>query len=640
METMKTPGVYIVEKSAFPNSVVPVATAVPAFIGHTQIAMNGTKSLLNVPFRITSMLEYNKYFGGGPQPEYLLSVENQKEIEGAIEKLEKKDNELENVDITKAINTIQNLQEEANNLISALEEKKPEGETTVIADRIIATVVILEDDVKTLEYDNIPSDVANIKTVADNVKELISQPDVAKLKANDIIITSKNIQVKINNIVPKLKNERKQLVEAVNTEIKKLYSVSESLWSISEAPTILNTLYYNIVLFFANGGGACYIVSVGDYSEAFTSEDCEAGLTPLTKEMEPTMLIIPEAVNLSFEEWKKTMEYALGHCDTMKNRVAILDIFEGYKPQNDPSGDVVKNFRENIGSISLDYAAAYYPWINASVVSESDIDTFNLTTESAKLLLTIMQYELGYKSIKKIEQTDNKENATGVEKADEVEPDYKLLNTLLQSSPFGALVRKEICKKINRLPVAAAMAGIYTKTDNTRGVWKAPANVSINKAVSPTVNLTNNAQEDLNVDIYGRSINAIRYFKGEGVKVWGARTLDGNSGDWRYINVRRTMIFLEESIKNAARAYVFEPNVASTWLNMKAMIENFLLGVWKPGGLAGASPEDAYSVHVGLGDTMTPEDILEGILRITVLVAISHPAEFIEITFQQQMQKS
>ena len=81
----------------------------------------------------------------------------------------------------------------------------------------------------------------------------------------------------------------------------------------------------------------------------------------------------------------------------------------------------MKNFRENIGSISLDYAAAYYPWINASVVSESDIDTFNLTTESATLLLTIMQYELGYKSSKKIEQTDNKENTTGVEKVDEVE---------------------------------------------------------------------------------------------------------------------------------------------------------------------------------------------------------------------------
>lgn len=116
--------------------------------------------------------------------------------------------------------------------------------------------------------------------------------------------------------------------------------------------------------------------------------------------------------------------------------------------------------------------------------------------------------------------------------------------------------------------------------------------------------------------------------------------MDGNSQDWRYINVRRTMIYLEQSVKNAARAYVFEPNDAGTWINMKCMIENFLRSVWKRGGLAGATPEDAFEVHVGLGDTMTGEDILEGILRITVLVAISRPAEFIEITFQQQMQKS
>ena len=211
---------------------------------------------------------------------------------------------------------------------------------------------------------------------------------------------------------------------------------------------------------------------------------------------------------------------------------------------------------------------------------------------------------------------------------------------LLPNSICGKEIMKVICQQINRLPVAVAMAGIYARTDDARGVWKAPANVSISRAVSPTVNLTDSMQENLNVDVLGRSINAIRYFKGDGIKVWGARTLDGNSLDWRYINVRRTMIFLEESIKNAAKAYVFEPNVASTWLNMKSMIENFLMGVWKQGGLAGASPEDAYSVHEGLGDTMTPEDILEGILRITILVAISRPAEFIEITFQQQMQKS
>lgn len=138
----------------------------------------------------------------------------------------------------------------------------------------------------------------------------------------------------------------------------------------------------------------------------------------------------------------------------------------------------------------------------------------------------------------------------------------------------------------------------------------------------------------------GKAVNAIRTFPGEGLKIWGARTMDGNSQDWRYINVRRTMIYLEQSVKNAARAYVFEPNDANTWINTKCMIENFLRSVWKRGGLAGATPEDAYEVHVGLGDTMTGNDILEGILRITVLVAISRPAEFIEITFQQQMQKS
>jgi phage tail sheath protein FI len=176
--------------------------------------------------------------------------------------------------------------------------------------------------------------------------------------------------------------------------------------------------------------------------------------------------------------------------------------------------------------------------------------------------------------------------------------------------------------------------------DNSKGVWKAPANVSIAAVVSPTVNISHEEQEDLNVPINGKSVNAIRFFTGEGIKVWGARTLDGNSLDWRYINVRRTMIMLEESVKNAAKAYVFEPNVAATWINMKSMISNFLNGIWKRGGLAGAVPDDAYSVSVGLGETMTSDDILEGIMRITVLVAIVHPAEFIEITFQQQMQKS
>jgi phage tail sheath protein FI len=218
--------------------------------------------------------------------------------------------------------------------------------------------------------------------------------------------------------------------------------------------------------------------------------------------------------------------------------------------------------------------------------------------------------------------------------------DDELHKILFSVSPTYANILLAIKQKLNLLPPAAAMAGVYTMVDNNRGVWKAPANVSLASVISPAVNITHDEQEDLNVTTAGKSINAIRSFIGEGTLVWGARTLDGNSLDWRYINVRRTMIMLEESLRLATKAYVFEPNVSGTWVTIKSMASNFLTGIWKRGGLAGASPEDAFSVHVGLGETMTSEDILEGILRVTILVALSRPAEFIEITFQQQMQKS
>ena len=91
---------------------------------------------------------------------------------------------------------------------------------------------------------------------------------------------------------------------------------------------------------------------------------------------------------------------------------------------------------------------------------------------------------------------------------------------------------------------------------------KLPPNVSVSYVNKAAVPVTDKDQEVLNMPMSGKAINAIRTFPGEGIKVWGARTLDGNSQDWRYINVRRTMIFLEQSVKNAARAYVFEPNVA------------------------------------------------------------------------------
>ncbi|MBQ2559799.1 MAG: phage tail sheath family protein, partial [Fibrobacter sp.] len=336
----------------------------------------------------------------------------------------------------------------------------------------------------------------------------------------------------------------------------------------------------------------------------------------------------------------------LKHCNDMQNRFAILDVFDGYK---EPL-ECINAFREGVTSF-LKYGAAYYPWIHTNIVSPNEVSFANIDPADdayAKLALDLAQSVVPtLKTLDDDVSNLSKREAELVSffkklsKFDAAQDDpTDLHNTLKVVCPKYAAMMNNMSEMLNLMAPSAAMAGIYTRVDNNEGVWKAPANVGVNAVVSPAVNLTNDEQEDLNVPLNGKAVNAIRYFVGDGIKVWGARTLDGNSLDWRYVNVRRTMIMLEESIKQASKAYVFDANTATTWLTMKNMIANFLNGIWKRGGLAGTSPDDAYEVHVGLGDTMTPEDILEGILRVTVKVALIRPAEFIELTFQQQQQKS
>ena len=191
------------------------------------------------------------------------------------------------------------------------------------------------------------------------------------------------------------------------------------------------------------------------------------------------------------------------------------------------------------------------------------------------------------------------------------------------------------------LPPSGGMAGVMTVIDNQEGVWKAPANTNIVGAVSLPINLSSTQQEDLNVDaITGKSVNAIRNFGPLGLLIWGARTLDGNSLDWKYLSVRRTMTFLEQSCKAACHPYVFQSNDVNTWKAVKAMIGSFLTTVWKAGGLQGATSASAFSVQCGLGTTMTGEDILNGFMKVAIKVAIVHPAEFIVLEFQQEMATS
>ena len=122
--------------------------------------------------------------------------------------------------------------------------------------------------------------------------------------------------------------------------------------------------------------------------------------------------------------------------------------------------------------------------------------------------------------------------------------------------------------------------------------------------------------------------------------VWGARTLAGNDNEWRYVPVRRFFNMVEESVKKATEQFVFESNDANTWVKVRAMIENFLNLQWRAGALAGAKPNDAFYVRVGLGETMTAEDILNGIMAIEIGMAVVRPAEFIILKFSHKMQES
>ncbi|MCF8297671.1 MAG: phage tail sheath subtilisin-like domain-containing protein [Saprospiraceae bacterium] len=208
-------------------------------------------------------------------------------------------------------------------------------------------------------------------------------------------------------------------------------------------------------------------------------------------------------------------------------------------------------------------------------------------------------------------------------------------NTLYKS------IVNEIHKEGSKLPPSGAIAGIYAQVDFAKGVWKAPANVSLASTVKPWIKIDNDQQEDLNVDLNGgKSVNAIRAFVGQGTLIWGARTLAGNDNEWRYISVRRFFNMVEKSLKLATNWAVFEANDTSTWIRVKAMIDNFLTNLWKAGALTGSSPAEAFFCNVGLGSTMTQVDILEGRMNIEIGLAAVRPAEFIILKFSHKFDVS
>jgi phage tail sheath protein FI len=519
--TPRTPGVYIDETGAFTASVVPVATAIPAFIGCTPRASYAGKSCTGVPVPISSFAEFAQYFL---------------------------------------------LHDAAGHPLPDAQQYTPVCYPLPAADPLRADVVL----------GGRPYDI---------------QPDAGT-------------------------------------------------WSY---------FYNSIRLFYQNGGGACHVVSTGPNGPAVGHGSLKgtplvnprldlarllAAVDALAAIPDVTMIVVPDATLLSAADNAALNARILAQCGELGSRIALFDLRGGEAP--DPvtwMQDDIASFRAAIGTDFLGYGVAYYPFLQTGAMADADIDFTNVGG-GAETLRTVLT---GGTTDPTLVQLLGFIGQTGPS----VPTAARIESALLAASSDYRQLHDVMLAKMNIAPPAAVMAGLYTMVDNQSGVWVAPANITPVNVTDVTLKITDAMQADLNVDpVTGKSINAIRLFPGRGVLVWGARTLDGNSQDWRYVNVRRTMIMLEQSMKIALQTYVFQPNDATTWSAVTSMLNNFLTSQWSAGALVGATPAAAFSVACGLGSTMTGEDILNGFMNVMVTVALTHPAEFLVITLQQQMQTS
>lgn len=185
-------------------------------------------------------------------------------------------------------------------------------------------------------------------------------------------------------------------------------------------------------------------------------------------------------------------------------------------------------------------------------------------------------------------------------------------------------------KRSDYFPPSGAMAGIYARSDNERGVHKAPANEVVRGCTGLGCNYNTGEQDILNP----LGVNLIRAFPGRGIRVWGARTISSN-GLWKYLNIRRLFIFVEESIRANTNWVVFEPNSEVLWGRVKRTIETFLATCWRDGALAGNSPDQAFYVECG-PTTMTQDDIDNGRLICEIGIAPVKPAEFVIFRITQK----
>ena len=373
--------------------------------------------------------------------------------------------------------------------------------------------------------------------------------------------------------------------------------------------TLKYLLYYSVKIYFENGGGPCYIISVDTYQNpqqvllkqynGLPHAGLLDGLFKLSEVADVSLIVVPEAVKLSAHEYSQLVRAALLQCHILDNRFAIFDLYDGdvHNPDLSQSMGLFGNQYLNCGS-------AYYPFVRTTMNSYVNTEGSNL-----KVIYNGKEYNLD--QLKKLGWSVTR------------------------------LVRSEMKNRFVNLPSSGAVAGTYVTSDRNRGVWKSPANLSLYGVMEPLVAIDKQSYPGHDVDTdYGRSVNNLRAFSGKGVLVLGARTLESNDNEERYVSVRRFMIMVKESLRTSTCWVIFEPNEANTWMKICIMIEYYLNMKWMEGALAGISPQQAFYVNCGLGTTMTSLDVEEGRIIVEVGLAILRASEFKLIKFSHNLKFS
>ncbi len=691
----KTPGVYVEEIAKFPPSVAQVETAIPAFIGYTEKATNKIKGdLKGVPTRITSMLEYETWFGNA-KPETTISVTiNDTQVNGTktraivvdqpssrepflmyysmqmyfangggpcyIVSVGRYGSDLDAADTVvtsinnfdafkKGLGAVEKVDEvtlivfpDATALSTASEFYGLYNDALAQCNKLQDRFTIID----TLSYDSTSPTDSNI----DDLRNFIfSDKDIIKYGAAyypflqtilDYQYNSKQITIEHYSYSADAYETIKKNLEAIENlgtgmpaTLKKLVDLLTTPGNIAgDVSNVLFKIYDSAAGFDLGGVFAtsdakktafltlvetllASLDKLADFKAKLNAE-ANAAATTIQDENPVIATSIKAALiifNADFEGSGKIDE-------------VTANLHDLYSKMQAANTDVkVKNIL-NVNAVNFDSELkkleAYTP-LNTQAVIVSTVNAF----ANVGANLTSVGIE-----IKKVEGKDKNNGAlNGRNLSDVAAVDNSTYNKILTA--IGNLPLE--------LPPSSAIAGVYARVDKDRGVWKAPANVGLNYVTNLSVKITNEGQESLNVDTTaGKSINAIRAFTGKGILVWGARTLAGNDNEWRYVPVRRFFNMVEESVKKATSQFVFEPNDANTWVKVRAMIENFLILQWRAGALAGAKPEQAFYVRVGLGQTMTAEDILNGYMHIEIGMAVVRPAEFIVLKFSHKLQEA